>query len=352
MFSKTMLMGCFLLLSGLAVAEDAVSPVFVGDPAPPIPDLRWVGGESVTEWSPGHVYVVDFWATWCPPCIEGLRRLQKLHERVVESDVHVIAVAIWSARGPTTPEEVLAQFPELSYSLAIDIGDNAAAFMEKTRSSGLPNTMIVDRQGRLAWVGNPSTGLEESLDAIVAGTYDIDTVRQADVVRHRAGVLIGQASRAERNGDFRSALELIDRAIAVDPDRFSVYRGWQYEIAAVRLADGAEAQRIADEFLAGPQGDDPYPLFVLATRIVMNYEETPHDLRDLELALRCATGAVDNDPDPEYDSLALLAQVHALRGEFSHAAQVQIRAVEVAPESAVSSAAKQLQEYRAQVAAP
>jgi thiol-disulfide isomerase/thioredoxin len=351
MFDRTAAIALFMLASTVVGAQDTVTPLVVGDPAPRIPDVRWVRGEPVQSWTPGHVYLVDFWATWCPPCIKGLRRLQTLHEQLAGRNVHIVALAIWPTPTSQPPEELLARFPELSYSIAID-NENAAAdsFMPPTRSTGLPNTILIDRQGRLAWVGEPSDGLDDALEAVIGGRYDIATARTADVVRHQAAAFIGKASQAERSGDFRVAIDLIEQGIAVDPDRFSAYRGWQYEIALLRLKDADAARKIAPDFLASPQGDDPYSLYVLATRIVNNYEDTPLKLRDLDLALRCASGAVENRDLPDYDSVSLLAQVYALRGEFSLAVEHQQRAVAIAPEPERTAADRQLEEYRAKAA--
>jgi len=336
----------FMTIPLISTAEENFKPLVVGDPAPPIEDVSWVRGEEIRTWSEDHVYVVDFWATWCPPCIKGLRHLQSLHDRLSPLKVHFIAVAVWPEPGSMAPEDLLARFPELSYSLAID-NENATAdaLMAPSRSNGLPNTMIIDRQGRLAWVGAPGDGFEKSLEALVAGDYDIKKARQADLIRHRAEAFIGKASTAERNGDFQTAIELIDQAIAVDPGRFSVYRGWQYEIALLRLENPRAAKEIADRFLSSQQGEDPYPLFILATRIISNYEHTPPPHRDLDLALRCARKSVENSPEPNYEYLALLAEIHALRGEYDAALQRQSVAMTLVTGAERASAAETFEEY-------
>ena len=70
-------------------------------------DQQRLSGEEIRAWQPGHIYVVDFWATWCPPCIKGLRHLQELHQELADQNVHIVAAAIWPNPGSEPPEKLL-----------------------------------------------------------------------------------------------------------------------------------------------------------------------------------------------------------------------------------------------------
>jgi tetratricopeptide (TPR) repeat protein len=278
--------------------------------------------------------------------------MQTIQEEHADDKVYVVGVAVRSEGSPS-PEDMLARFPKYNYPMAIDVDDQtAAAFLDATRSSGLPNAMIIDREGRLAWVGAPSDGLDETLANVLSGQHDLKTARLVDEERHKAAVFVEKAAAAESAGDFSVALSAINEAIAVNPDRFSAYRGWQYEIALLRMEDAKAARKIADTLLASPQASDPFNRYVMASRIVHNFDQTPEHLRDLDLALTCAQSAVEKTSVQRHDYLALLATVHALRAEFSSAVVAQTKALEAAPEAEKPALEKDLEKYLSQSSQP
>gem|GEM_PF-5438330 len=146
--------GCALTFAAIASAGGLT----IGDQAPDLgKDVTWIKGDSVPEFEKGHVYVLDFWATWCSPCVRAIPHMDEVAEKHEADGVTVIGVAIWpNDRMTPTAEFVKDKGDDMSYTIAADIsGATARKFMDATGSNGIPTVMIVDREGVLAWVGHP-----------------------------------------------------------------------------------------------------------------------------------------------------------------------------------------------------
>lgn len=102
--------------------------------------------QALGQWR-GKVLVVNYWATWCPPCLEEMPAFSRLQDKYRDKGVQFVGISIDNAAKivefqKTTP---------VSYPLLIgDIGvmENSAA-LGNTRQA-LPFTAVFDRQGRLS----------------------------------------------------------------------------------------------------------------------------------------------------------------------------------------------------------
>ena len=70
----------------------------IGSVAPALDIEHWVqDGEGkfqpVTEFKPGNIYIVEFWATWCGPCIRSMPHLSKLQREYADKNVTLISVS-------------------------------------------------------------------------------------------------------------------------------------------------------------------------------------------------------------------------------------------------------------------
>ena len=91
----------------------------------------------------GRVVLLNFWATWCPPCRKEMPDLEKLYRRYQDKGLTVVAV---SDEDRATVEQFLAKSP-YSFPVALDPGKkvNTAFSVD-----GIPKSFVFDRQGRLA----------------------------------------------------------------------------------------------------------------------------------------------------------------------------------------------------------
>lgn len=89
----------------------------------------------------GRVVVVNFWATWCPPCIEEMPSLDALHEKFNDQGLSVVAINDYESR-----KTVMRHLKKNRYSFIVLL-DPSGKTSEAFRSLMLPTTFIIDRSG-------------------------------------------------------------------------------------------------------------------------------------------------------------------------------------------------------------
>ncbi len=96
-----------------------------------------------TTWSlaglAGKIVVMDFWATWCGPCIAAMPEVQKLHERFAERGVAVLGINTWEFEDPLA----FMQANGFTYPLLIE-GDPVARAYDV---SGIPALYVIGPDG-------------------------------------------------------------------------------------------------------------------------------------------------------------------------------------------------------------
>lgn len=101
--------------------------------------------EPMTRWA-GGIVVVNFWATWCPPCIEEMPDLQRIHDEYSGRGVAVVGLGI---DAPSS----LRRFRD-EYLLTMPLYAAGAAGSDVARALGngsgaLPYTVLIGRDGRI-----------------------------------------------------------------------------------------------------------------------------------------------------------------------------------------------------------
>ena len=153
--------------------------LWVGSSAPELSIAKFVKGDSVDSFEEGQVYVVEFWATWCGPCIAAFPHLTEIQADYGE-DVRFIGVNVWEREKGQERMEMVEKFvakqgDRMGYTVAVEDGSSMADnWMTAAGQGGIPAAFIVDGNSKIAWIGHPMQ-IDEPLEAVVAGEFDSET---------------------------------------------------------------------------------------------------------------------------------------------------------------------------------
>jgi peroxiredoxin len=132
------------------------------EPLPPVYDFQ---GKPVTlERFRGKVVLMDFWATWCSPCLEELPALERLHRKYRDKGFVMLGISI-DEEGASVVKPVIEKHG-LTYAILMDTGKDAALYQALGVAS-LPALFLLDAEGRIIgqWAGK--TDKDEIETAII-----------------------------------------------------------------------------------------------------------------------------------------------------------------------------------------
>jgi thiol-disulfide isomerase/thioredoxin len=118
--------------------------------APPDFEVPKIDGGSFKLSSyKGKVLVVDFWATWCPPCRDGIPQLVRIDKELRNKGVEIIGLHI-DDQGRSTPEAIrnfVKQF-SINYTVGMASSEMFIAYLGEEETS-IPQTLVFDRNGKV-----------------------------------------------------------------------------------------------------------------------------------------------------------------------------------------------------------
>ena len=164
-------------------AAKATQAALIGQPAPPIHFTWSDSGELKTLADlKGKVVVIDFWATWCGPCISSFPQVRELTAHYADSDVVVLGVTSLQGRvsnleakpintkdDPAKEIELTAKFKtakDMTWTVVIS---EESVFNPAYGITGIPSVVIIDPAGTVRYNGlHPASPLAEKTAKIDA----------------------------------------------------------------------------------------------------------------------------------------------------------------------------------------
>jgi thiol-disulfide isomerase/thioredoxin len=176
---KLLLLACIIATISYAQKKHFYK---IGDPAPSLRVKQWIKGKPVTHFQKGTVYIIEFWATWCQPCMASMPHLSDL-ARKYKGKLNVVAIDVYEEKG-TCLKQVKAVVEKMGDKMDFNVATEDPRFTVhdwlvnwNVKNDGIPETFIVNAQGKMAWIGEPWNA-DEVLNKVVANTWGTKDIKE------------------------------------------------------------------------------------------------------------------------------------------------------------------------------
>ncbi|MEZ6105834.1 MAG: TlpA disulfide reductase family protein [Pirellulaceae bacterium] len=335
------------LLPSYAVAQEVT--LTIGSDAPALDIEHWLSDghgqfEPVKKFEADKVYVVEFWATWCGPCIASMPHLAELQEQYGEKGVQIISVSdedLETVNGflalKVQGDEEGRKYSELTsaYCLTTDPDQSVyTAYMEAAGQNGIPTAFVVGKDSKIEWIGHPME-LDSVLEKVVDGSWD----REAHIASFKAqqefDAVLGEVFALAQTGEIDKALKLLDEKSAVIEDA-DMRRQINFIRLNVLMSAPDQGARFAEVAMAAVKESDGDLMSVLNIGFMVHnaIETGVTEDADLIKSVRAEVEKITEYPDEDMKSFVyyLRANMQIHDGDKAAALKTIDEALKFAPE--------------------
>ena len=198
-----------------------------GDAAPPLDVQRWhtspvPSSQRAFAFEEGHVYIVEFWATWCGSCIAQMPMMAELQESFKDDNVHLLSVSkekhdvIAEFLSRLVPGKKNVTYRQMASHHMVGSDPDGSVFRDYMSAAGemaVPKSFIVGKSGKVEWIGNPSM-IERPLEAVVKGAWDVQAFKKQYANYQRVLRAVQEIAKfRQQNDDKELLVKKLDRMI-------------------------------------------------------------------------------------------------------------------------------------------
>jgi thiol-disulfide isomerase/thioredoxin len=108
----------------------------------------------------GKPLLVEFWATWCPPCRKSIPHLNQIYAKYKAQGLQIVGI---TDEDETTVKKFQKQIP-MDYNVAIN---TPGSIYEQFGIKAIPTAFLVDKSGKIVWTGHPMELSEAQIQSVL-----------------------------------------------------------------------------------------------------------------------------------------------------------------------------------------
>ena len=261
----------------------------------------WLQGTPVKEWEKDKVYIFEFWATWCGPCLAAMPHMEQLHQAFKDNPgMQIIGVNVMDRKSPEALKEFLKNRPSpLTYTMAVDVDGKRTRekWLAPMDVNGIPHAFAV-KNGKLIWRGHPVKLSEEIMQAMLKPDFSAASLpsENSDAgarewKRYReVSKKLGEVVRKEGKQGAMAFLKQIQDSREFQQDQMIQLKMIPFIVLAEK-GEFQEAQSVLDSLCK--EYPDNYRVQINVAGTLMEGKSVPAGKMDAALVERCLNRCIE-----------------------------------------------------------